>query len=69
LKGLERDFSPLRSWCHALEGNASARSGRIVWAGEVGGNTVSLTDEPGRGLGRGIECWFYSILPGLEGYL
>ncbi len=68
VKGLERDFSPRQSWRLALEGDAAGHA-RMVWTGEVDGNPVRLTDEPGGGVGRGLEYWFYSILPGLEGYL
>jgi len=69
LKGLERDFSPRQSWRLALEADADPDAGRIVWTGEVDGKEVRLTEEPGAGLLRGLEYWFYSILPGIENLL
>ena len=69
LKGLERDFSPRQSWRLVLESGQDRNAGGIVWTGEVDGKEVRLTEEPGAGWARGLEYWFYSILPGIENLL
>jgi putative cardiolipin synthase len=69
LKGVERDFSPRQSWRLVLETGTDGDPGRIVWTGEADGQPVRLTEEPGAGFARGLEYWFYSILPGLESHL
>jgi len=35
----------------------------------VDGKQARLPEEPGAGIGRSLEYWFYSILPGLESHL
>ena len=69
LQGLERDFSPRQSWRLALETGADRSAGRIIWMGDVDGKAVRLAEEPGSGVMRGLEYWFYSILPGIENLL
>jgi putative cardiolipin synthase len=69
LEGLERDFAPRQSWRLALETAAEPGAAQITWTGELEGKAVRLTDEPGAGMLRGLEYWFYSILPGVENLL
>lgn len=69
LNVLERDFAPRQSWRLELEAGAYRGAERIAWTGEMDDKPVRLTEEPGANLLRGLEYWFYSILPGIEGQL
>ena len=65
---IEADMAPDRAWRLALE-PPGARTGRLVWSGELDGNIVSLYSEPGTSqlqrLAAGVLRW----LPGLDRHL